>query len=329
MIIRRRKLIVAFAATALAAPLASFAQQVKKSALVGWLRFGDRLSSEAYIAAFKQGLKELGYIEGKNLTLQLRFADGKAERLAALAEELVRLKVDVIIAGDTPSTLAAQRATSVIPIVIGTSTDPVGSGLVASLAHPGGNTTGLSNMSGDISPKRLEMLVTLVPKLSRVAVLVNSSNPATSAELKSLEEANKRVGLKLLALEAGTPEQIERAFAALVKQRAEGLVITSDGLLNQQRNQISELALKNRIPSLCAIRAGADAGLLMSYGPDNADLYRRAATYVDKILKGTKPGDLPVERPTKFELIVNMKTAKSLGITIPQSILVRADRVIE
>ena len=325
----RRKLLIALGAAVLTAPFGSFAQQVKKSIVVGVLRYGDKSSSEAYIVAFRQGLDALGYIEGKNLTLQLRFADGKAERLAALAEELVRLKVDVIMAADTPSTRAAQRATREIPIVIGTSTDPVGSGLVASLAHPGGNTTGLSNMASDISPKRLEMLIALVPKLSQVAVLLDSSNPATRAELKSLEEANKRAGLKLLVLEAETPEQIERAFAAMVKQRVEGLIITNNALFMQQRNQIAELALNNRIPTLGAIRALADAGLLMSYGQNTIESFRRAATYVDKIVKGTKPADLPIEQATTIELFVNMKTAKALGITIPQSILIRADKVIE
>ncbi len=326
--ITRRRLVLALGAGTFV-PLSSFAQQVKKSVVVGLLRHGDFLSSQSYIAALKQGLKELGYIEGKNLTLQLRSADGKAERLAVIAAELVRLKVDVIIAGDTPSTLAAQRATGFIPIVIATSTDPVGSGLVASLARPGGNTTGLSNMSSDISPKRLEMLGALVPKLSRVAVLLNSSNPATRLELKSLEEANKSVGLKLLALEAELPEQIERAFIAMVKQRTEGLVITSDAFFNQQRNQIAKLALKYRLPSMVGIRAGADAGLLMSYGQDIAENYRRAATYVDKIIKGAKPADLPIEQPTTIELVINIKTAKALGINIPNWILLQATRVIE
>ena len=325
----RRNVLIMLGLGALPVRLTSFAQQVKKSIVVGVLRYGDKSSSEAYIVAFRQGLDALGYIEGKNLTLQLRFADAKAERLASLAEELVRLKVDVIMAADTPSTRAAQRATREIPIVIGTSTDPVGTGLVASLARPGGNTTGLSNMASDISPKRLEMLIALVPKLSQVAVLLDSSNPATRAELKSLEDANKRAGLKLLVLEAATPDQIERAFAAMVKRRVEGLIITNNALFLQQRNQIAELALKNRIPTLGAVRALADAGLLMSYGQNTIESFRRAATYVDKIVKGTKPADLPIEQATTIELFINMKTAKALGIQIPQSILIRADKVIE
>jgi putative ABC transport system substrate-binding protein len=292
------------------------------------LRYGDPISViPTTLTAFTQGLRQLGYIEGKNLTLELRFADGKAERLAALAEELVRLKVDVILAMDTPSTRAAQRASSVIPVVFATSTDPVGSGLVASLALPGGNTTGLSNMASDTGPKRLELLVALVPKMSRVAILSSPSNPANRAELKNLEEANKHFGLKLLALEVKAPEQIGQAFATMVKQRAEGVVITSDSLFSQQRVQIAELAAKYRLPSIAFRVNFAEAGVLMSYGPNANEGYRRAATYVDKILKGAKPSDLPVEQPTIFELFINGKTAKALGIKIPNSILVHAEKV--
>ena len=328
VMINRRKLLVALGAGALAVPFAAFSQQGNKSVVVGVLRSSDQLSSQGRIAAFKQGLQELGYIEGKNLTLHLRFSDGKAERLAALAEELVKLKVDIIMAADTSATRAAQRATKVIPIVIGTSTDPVASGLVASLARPGGNTTGLSNMASDTGPKRLELLVALVPKMSRVAILLNPSNPSTRAELKNLEEANKHFGLKLLVLEVKTPEQIGQAFAAMVKQRTEGVVITSESLFSQQRVQIAELAAKYRLPSIAFRAEYAQAGVLMSYGPNVNESYRRAATYVDKILKGTKPGDLAVEQATRFDLVINVKTAKALGITIPQSLLARADEVI-
>jgi putative ABC transport system substrate-binding protein len=325
----RRKLLVALGGSALLAPFGSFAQQARKSVVVGVLRYGDQPSGQLYVTAFKQGLQELGYIEGRNLALELRYAEGKAERLAVLAEELVRLNVDVILTGDTPSTLAAQRATRVIPIVIGSATDPVGSGLVASLAHPGGNTTGFSNMTSDISPKRLEMLIALIPGLSRVAVLLDPKNPATRLELKSLEEANQRVGLRLLALRVETPEQIERAFAAMVKQRAQGVIVTSNSFFTQQRYQIAGLALKHRIPSLCGNSRFADAGLLVSYGEDSTENYRRAATYVDKIVKGTKPADLPVEQPMTIELVINMKTARAIGIKVPKSILLHANRVIE
>jgi putative ABC transport system substrate-binding protein len=325
----RRKLLIALGGSALLAPFGSFAQQARKSVVVGVLRYGDQPSGQLYVAVFKQGLQELGYIEGRNLALELRYAEGKAERLAVLAEELVRLKVDVILTGDTPSTLAAQRATRAIPIVIGSATDPVGSGLVASLAHPGGNTTGFSNMTSDISPKRLEMLIALIPGLSRVAVLLDPKNPATRLELKSLEEANQRVGLKLLALKVETPEQIERAFAAMVKQRAQGVIVTSNSFFTQQRYQIAGLALKHRIPSLCGNSRFADAGLLVSYGEDSTENYRRAATYVDKIVKGTKPADLPVEQPMTIELVINMKTARAIGIKVPKSILLHANRVIE
>ena len=325
----RRKLLFALGGSALLAPLGSFAQQAKQTVVVGVLRSADQASGQYLIVAFRQGLRELGYIEGRNLALELRFADGKTERLAALAEELVRLKVDVILASDTPATIAAQRATRVIPIVMASTSDPVGSGLVASLAHPGGNTTGFSNMASDVSPKRLEMLIALIPNLSRVAVLLNSKNPATRAELKGLEEANQRVALKLLALGVETPDQIERAFTAMVQQHAQGVVVTTDSFLSQQRSQIATLALKHRIPSLCGSSRHAEAGSLVSYGRDSAELYRRAATYVDKIVKGARPSDLPIEQPTTIELVINMKTAKALGITIPESMRVRADRVIE
>jgi putative ABC transport system substrate-binding protein len=312
-----------------AVPFAVFSQQVKKMVVVGVLRSSDQVSSQARIDAFKQGLQELGYIEGKNLTLHLRFSDGNAERLAALAAELVQLKVDIIMAADTVATRAAQRATKVIPIVIGTSTDPVASGLVASLARPGGNTTGLSNMASDTGPKRLQLLVALVPKMSRVAILLNPSNPASRAELENIEEANKHFGLKLLVLEVKTPGQIGQAFATMVKQRAEGVVITSESLFSQQRVQIAELALKYRLPSIAFRAEFAEAGVLMNYGPNANASYRHAAIYVDKILKGAKPGDLPIEQATKFDLVINRKTAKALGITIPQSLLMNADRVIE
>ena len=226
--IRRRAVVVIMAAV-IAAPFCAFAQQVKAAAVVGVLRYTDQASSQPFVTAFKEGLKALGYIEGRNLTLHVRFADGNAERLTKLAEDLVNEKVDVLFAMDTPSTRAAQHATKVIPIVIGTATDPVANGLVTSLKRPGGNTTGLSNMSNDISPKRLEMLIALVPKLSRVAVLVNRSNPATRAELQALDAANKRVGLKLLVHEVETPEQIERAFDAMGVQGAQALVVSADG----------------------------------------------------------------------------------------------------
>ena len=233
------------------------------------------------------------------------------------------------MAMDTLSTRAAQRASTVIPIVIGTATDPVGNGLVASLARPGGNTTGLSNMASDIVPKRLELLVAILPKITRVAVLVNSANPASRPELKAIEEASKRVGLKLITLEVNRPAQIEQAFSAMTQQRVEGLIVSLDPMLSQQRNLIASLALKNRILAIGGTLLYAEAGMLISYGQNVSESYRRAATYVDKILKGAKAGDLPVEQPTTIELVVNNKTAKALGIKFPQSILVQATTVIE
>jgi putative ABC transport system substrate-binding protein len=325
----RRKLVIALGGSALAAPFGLLAQPANKPVVVGVLRSADQRTSQPRVDALKQGLQKLGYIEGKNLSLHLRFSDGKAERLAALADELVQLKVDVIVAGDTPSVRALQRATTIIPIIIGTAVDPVGSGLIASLARPGGNTTGLSNMSNDISPKRLEMLMTLIPKISRVAVLLDLANSATRAELASLEEVNKRVRLNLLPLDAKTPEEIERAFTTMVRQRVGGAIVANHAFFTQQRDQIAALALKNRIPTIGAIPETVEAGLLISYGADPNENFFRAATYVDKIMKGAKPGDLPVEQPTILELAVNMKTAKALGIKIPNSILVLATKVIE
>jgi len=324
-----RRDLLSLVVLALTAPISVFAQKEKTSYIVGVLRYSGRDSNVPYIAAFKQGLESFGYIEGNNLTLHIRYADGEAERLGPLAEELVRLKVDIIMAMDTLSTRAAQRASTVIPIVIGTATDPVGNGLVASLARPGGNTTGLSNMASDIVPKRLELLVAILPKITRVAVLVNSANPASRPELKAIEEASKRVGLKLITLEVNRPAQIEQAFSAMTQQRVEGLIVSLDPMLSQQRNLIASLALKNRILAIGGTLLYAEAGMLISYGQNVSESYRRAATYVDKILKGAKAGDLPVEQPTTIELVVNNKTAKALGIKFPQSILVQATTVIE
>ena len=325
----RRKVIFALGACVVAAPLAVFAQQGSRSIVVGTLRYSDQATAHNNIATFRQSLKSLGYVEGKNLTLHLRFADGNAERLPELATELVRMKVDVILAMDTPSTRAAQRATTEIPIVFGTATDPVGSGLVASLAKPGGNTTGLSNMSGDISAKYRELLVALQPKLSRVAMLVNPSNSGTRAELKNLEIANKLAKLTLVPLEVNTPEQIERAFDDMVRQRVGSVIVANDAFFNQRMGQIARLALQNRILTVGAGWAYAESGFLISYGAKYGERYGRAAALVDKIIKGAKPADLPVEQPTLVELALNMKTAKALGIKIPDSIMLRADKVIE
>ena len=289
----RRTLLVAIGAGALVAPLASFAQQQGKVWRVGFLslrRRPDSLDSDTH-GAFSNGMRELGYVEGKNLVIELRFADNKYERLPDLAAELVRLKVDVIVTAGPAVTSAVQKATTTIPIVFGGANDPVGSGFVKSLARPGGNITGLSNVSVEISPKLLEMLLTMAPKLSRVAVLMNPSNSGHATMLKNVQAAAQGAKVKVLPVEARTPQEIETAFFVMTKENAGAVIVVRDALFNQQVRQIAELAAKNRLPSIAQIREYVDAGGLMSYGQNRGDNFRRAATYVDKILKGAKPGD--------------------------------------
>jgi putative ABC transport system substrate-binding protein len=324
----RRKLIVALGASALAAPFRIRGQQVKKSVVVGVLGVQDQPSAEPLLSAFKQGLQELGYVEGKNLTLQLRFADGKLERVPGLATELVSLKVDIIVSAGTVTTIALQKATSTIPIVMANTFDPVGTGLVKTLARPGGNITGLSSLGGDFGGKHLEMLLSVAPKLSRVAVLLNPGNQSNPLVLKSIQSAALKTSAKILPLEARTAPEIENAFSAMTQGKAGAVIVARDGFFIRQARQIAELALKNRLPSISEAEY-AEAGGLMSYGVNRGEQFRRAATYVDKIFKGAKPADLPVEQPTKFELVINRKTAKALGLTIPQSLLISADKVIE
>jgi putative ABC transport system substrate-binding protein len=323
----RRDMVLAVIALG-AAPLTSFPQQAGKVWRIGFLaqRHIDFLDSDNYYGPFTQGMRELGYVDGKNLKIEWRSGEGRAERLPALATELVNLKVDAIVTIATLATLAAQKATSTIPIVMANVGDPVTSGLVKSLAQPGGNTTGHSNIVSLLFAKHLEMLITLVPKLTRVAVLVNPSNHAW---MKRIPDEVQRSSVKVLIVEAQTPQEIEKAFFVMARERPGAILVTQEPFLTQQQHQIAELALKNRLPSIYGNRQYAAAGGLLSYGANLADGSRRAATYVDKILKGAKPGDLPVEQPTRFELIINGKTAKALGLTIPQSLLVSADRVIE
>jgi putative ABC transport system substrate-binding protein len=327
----RRKLLVALGASVLAAPLRSFAQQQGKTWRVGFLalRHMDFVDTDYSYGPFRQGMRELGYVEGKNLVIEWRSAEGKAERLPDLAAELVQLKVDVIVVAGAAATSAAQKATTTIPIVMGATTDPAGSGFAKSLARPGANITGLSIVTVDISPKHLEMLLSMVPTLSRVAVMLNPTNAGHLAILKRVEAAAQKVGVKILPVNARTPQEIEKAFSIIAKENAKAVIAAADALFNQQVRQIAELSAKNRLPTISVIREYVEAGGLMSYGPKLADSYRRAATYVDKIFKGTKPGDLPVEQPMTFELFINRKTAKALGLTIPQSLLISADKVIE
>jgi len=274
-------------------------------------------------------MSELGYVEGRNLVIEWRFADGEYERLPGMAAELVQLKVDAIMALGPPGVVAAQRATSTVPIVMVVSVDPVGAGFVRSLAQPGGNITGISNLAGDLSAKHLEMLLAIVPKLSRVALLVNPANAAHATVRTNVQEAAQRAGITLLVAEARTSLQIESAFVKMTRENAGAVIVALDPFLIQQVPQIAEQAGRLRLPSIFALREGAEAGGLLSYGQNQVDIYRRAAGYVDRILKGAKPSDLPVEQPTTLELFVNGRTAKKLGLTIPRSLLIAADKVIE
>jgi putative ABC transport system substrate-binding protein len=313
-----------------AAPLVSHAQQQDKVWRVGFLtqrRRPDSIDSD-FIGAFPRGMREFGYVEGKNLVIEWRF-DDRSERLPDLAAELVQLKLDVIVSGSSQAISALQKATTTIPIVMATSGDPIGSGFVKSLARPGGNITGLSNLTSDIGIKQLELLLSIVPKLSRVAVLVNPVNPSLVTFLKNVQSAAQAGSVTVLPVEARTAQEIEIAFATITQGNARAVVVPTDALFIQNYRKIAELAMKNRLPSVSQVREYVEAGGLVSYGPNLAEQFRRAATYVDKIFKGAKPGDLPVEQSTRFELLVNVKTAKALGLTIPQSVLLRADRVIE
>ena len=326
----RRRIVLALGAGALAAPLASFAQQKPaKVARIGFLCAGSASGYAPMVEALRTGLRDLGYVEGKNIVIEYRWADGKYERLPAFAAELVKIKVDIIVAAPSPAIRAAQQATTTIPIVMASTGDPVGGGFVASLARPGANITGLSNIGGEISAKHLELLMTTMPKLSRVAVLGNPGSSTYSAHLKNVQTSARKVNVRVVSVEARTPEEIERGFSSMSLEHIDAIIIAADAFLISQTKQIADLAVKYRLPSILGYSEYAQAGGLMSYSQNVLENYRRAATYVDKIFKGAKPGDLPVEQPTKFELVVNMKTAKALGIKIPDSILVQATRVIE
>ena len=305
------------------------AQQPTKVPRIGRLGASSVSADSVRREAFRQGLRELGYVEGKNIVVEWRDADGKRDRLPALAVELVRLKVDVIVTGGGNATESAKKATSDIPIVMAQSGDPVAAGFIASLARPGGNITGLSNLAPELNGKRLELLKEVVPRLSRVAVFGTSTARNNAQALREVELAAGALGMKLQYLDILAPKDFEVAFQAAGKERADAVFMLVWGpVLNPRRKQVAELAVKSRLPTMYLDREHVDAGGLMTYGVSEADLDRRAATYVDKILKGTKPADLPVEQPKKFEFIVNLKAAKQIGLTIPPNVLARADRVI-
>jgi putative tryptophan/tyrosine transport system substrate-binding protein len=315
----------------LATPLVADAQSAgKRVPRIGYLDGGSLSPNSVRIEAFRQGLRELGYVEGQNIAIEWRSAEGKADRLPGLAAELVRLKLDVIVTGGAGATRPAKEATATIPIVMGQDSDPVGSGFVASLARPGGNVTGLSTLHPEMSGKRLEILKNVLPRLSRVAFFGTSTWVGNAQGLRETELAAGALGVKLQYLDVLGAKDFEIAFHAAGKGQAEAvLMLVWNPVLNPHRKEIAELAVKSRLPTIYREREHVEAGGLMAYGPSIPDLFRRAAIYVDKILKGAKPADLPVEQPTKFELVINRKTAKALGLTIPPLVLARADEIIE
>ena len=323
--------IAVLASSVLVASLVTEAQPPAKVARIVYLSTNLRPTPHLP-EAFRQGLRDLGYVEGRNVVIEYRDAEGKSERLPALAAELVALKVDVIVATTTLEALATKQTTETIPIVFAATADPVTSGLVTHLARPSGNVTGLSLFTPELVGKRLELLKQAVPGISRVAVLWHPGAVGERTEkdiLKGADVAARALGLRLQVVEARGPADIDRAFSEMIRARASALTVSGAAMLVNERGRLVDLAAKNRLPGVYAWSEFVEAGGLMAYGPNVADLFRRAATYVDKILKGAKPGDLPVEQPTKFELVINLKTAKALGLTIPQSVLGRADQVME
>ena len=325
---KRRELLAALGAGALSAAVPAIGQQPARIWRIGYLYFGSRKSAEARTAELLRGMRELGYTAGKNFVFEERYADGDAERLPGLVAELLNSKVDLIVATGTPAYRALQKASTTMPVIVTTGGDPVAEGLVASLSRPGGNITGFTSMALDVTPKLLELLVSAAPNATRVAVLMNPANRSHPGRMKTIEAAAKKARVHVLPVEAKAPGEIERSFTTMLRERVQGFIFLSDSFLLQQARQIADLAIKHRLPSIASLEYAA-AGGLMGFSIDPTDNYYRAATYVDKILKGAKPADLPMQQPTKFELAVNMKTAKILGLVFPQSILLRADRLIE
>jgi putative ABC transport system substrate-binding protein len=308
------------------------AQQPAQLWRIGFLGARSRstpANPDAYYDAFVRGMRELGYVEGSNLAIEWRFADGKYERLPGLAAELVQLKIDVLVTHGDVATPAAKRATSKIPIVMAANIDPVGAGLIASLARPGGNITGMSITAIEVQPKQLELLKAMIPGLSRVAFVAHPDTPTTPEQLKSVQTNANQIGISVSSVLARTREDIERGFVTIKRDRADAVIVGPDSFFILNRQQIADLALKNGLPSMFPLREQTEAGGLMSYGVNIAESYRHAAVYVDKILKGAKPSELPVEQPTKYDLVINKRTAKALGLTIPRELLLRADEVIE
>jgi ABC-type uncharacterized transport system substrate-binding protein len=325
---RRREFVILLGGSAAAAwPLAARAQQPGKLPTIGFLAANPSIETQR-VAAFVQRLRELGWIDGRNLAIEYRWAEGRNERYAESAAEFVRLKVDVIVTIATPPTLAAKQATAVIPIVFAAASDPVGTGLVASLARPGGNVTGLANLVSDTGGKKLEYLREVIPGLRRFAIMANVGNPASVLDMREAQATARTLGLEVTTSEIRRAEDIAPAFEAL-KDRADALYLCPDPLMNTNRARINILAVGARLPTMHGVREYVEAGGLMSYGPNLPNQWRRVADFVDKILRGAKPADIPVEQPTKFELIINLTTARVLGLEIPPTLLARADEVIE
>ena len=330
--ISRRQVVLAIGAGALTVRHSSFAQQQSKVWRIGFLAARSHSTPsnpDVYYDAFVQGMRELGYVEGKNLVIEWLGAEEKYDRLPALAAELVGRKPDVLVTAGTPATRALQLATRVIPVVAVANIDPVGSGFAESLSRPGGNITGMSQLTVGVSSKHLELLTRMVPGVSRVALLLNPDNAANASIAVTVQAAAQSAGLRLLRVEARSLEEIERGFVTMKRERSEAVIVASDGMFVGRRRQIADLLTKNRLPSIFPFPEDVEAGALMSYGVNLAEIYRRGAAYVDKIFKGAKPGDLPIEQASKFELVINMKTAKALGIKVPNLILVQATKVIE
>ena len=328
--IARRTFLAGTGAILLATPLAAEAQQTSGLRRIGYLGSSSPSLEPTYVEAFRGQLRVLGYIEGQHIAIEYRWAEGRADRLPNLAAELVRLDPVVIVTTGTPGTLAAMQATKTIPIVMASSVDPVRSGIVASLARPGGNVTGFTILGPELEGKRMELLKRAVPRLSRVAVLWNPANPGIAFNLEAIEAAARALHVTVgPVVEVRRVEEMENAFSTIVNARPDALAVLADRSLQAHRRRIVEFAVARRLPGMYPYGEYVDAGGLMSYAPSNTELFRGAATYVDKILKGAKPGNLPVQEPTKFELVINLKTAKTLGLTIPQSLLLQADRVIQ
>jgi len=324
----RRREFITLLGSAVVWPLAARGQQTGKIPRVGFLWDGPNVFPDA-LEAFRQGLRELGYVEGRTIAIEYRWAEGKPEQMRELAEELVRLNVDVIMAPSSVYTAAAKRATSTIPIIFMSQADPLATGHVASLARPGGNATGLSLMMTETNVKGLELLKEAVPGLSRVAVVFDPATPSHGPGLKTVEDAGPALGLRIQSVAVRSATEYDDAFSAIVRERADGVLVLSTPLFIAGAKRLAELAITHKMPSLFGPRQHVQAGGLMSYSPDRADLWRRCAIYVDKILKGAKPADLPVQRPTKFELVINLKTAKAIGLAMTPSFILRADEVIE